>query len=91
MQNKTRSGIANYKRLYLLSLIDSGVNTVPLLEAKTGMGRRTIQALIKSLVDLDVELNRVGSDRTGWYEITSWGFISKEYIQINLQHIKGVL
>lgn len=88
---KTRSGIANYKRLYLLSLIDKGVNTVPMLEVETGMSKRSIEALIKSFVDLDVELKRVGSDRTGWYEIKSWGFIDKEYVETHLHHIKDVV
>lgn len=86
--NKTRNGIANNKRLYIFTLIEKGVNTVPLLEAETGFPKRTIEKLLTTLMDLDMSVERVGSDRNGHYIVSSWGFVSKTYVQRNIETIK---
>lgn len=80
-----------YRRLYIAYLIDTGINTVPLLLESTKMPKRTLQDTILALAEMDVVCAISGGTKNRSYSIDSWGAINKSYIKNNLQHIKGVL
>ncbi len=72
-------------------LIDSGVNTVPAIMEATGMPRRTAQDAISALGEIGVHCEFTGATKNGVYRVKDWGPIKPEWIQINLQHVLGVL
>ncbi len=80
-----------YRRLYVAYLIDTGINTVPLLLENTEMPKRTLQDTILALAEIDIVCAISGGTKNRSYAIESWGAINKSYIKNNLQHIKGVL
>jgi hypothetical protein len=80
-----------YRRLYIAHLIDTGINTVPMLLDSTGMHRRTLQDTILSLSEMDIICASIGGTKNRSYSIEEWGAINKNYITNNLQHIKDVL
>jgi hypothetical protein len=80
-----------YRRLYIAHLIDSGVNTVPLLLDSTKMHKRTLQDTILALAEMDIVCAVSGGTKNRTYSIEEWGAINRNYIKKNLQHIKGVL
>lgn len=80
-----------YRRLYVAHLIDTGVNTVPLLLETTEMPKRTLQDTILALAEMDIVCAVSGGTKNRAYSIKEWGAINKSYIKKNLQHIKGVL
>lgn len=80
-----------YRRLYVAHLIDTGVNTVPLLLETTGMPKRTLQDTILALAEIDIVCAVSGGTKNRTYSIEEWGAINKSYIKKNLQHINGVL
>ena len=80
-----------YRRLYIAYLIDTGVNTVPLLLNATEMHKRTLQDTILALAEIDIVCATSGGTKNRIYSIDSWGAINKGYIKNNLQHIKTVL
>ena len=80
-----------YRRLYIAHLIDTGINTVPLLLEVTGMPKRTLQDTILALAEMDIVCAISGGTKNRSYSISEWGAINKNDIKNNLQHIKGVL
>ena len=80
-----------YRRLYIAHLIDTGINTVPLLLDSTGMPKRTLQDTLLALAEMDIVCAVSGGTKNRSYSIEEWGAINKNYIKNNLQHIKGVL
>lgn len=80
-----------YRRIYVAFLIDSGTNTVPALIDATEMPRRTLQDTLKALADLDIVIESRGGTKNASYAVESWGAIDKDWIKINLQHVKSVL
>lgn len=88
---KTNSKITFYRRLLIATLIDSGIGTVPRLVEITGMGRRTVQEVLNTLSDIGISCLRTGSTKSGYYFISDWGFLGKNKIKKELQHINDVL
>lgn len=80
-----------YRRLYVAYLIDSGTNTVTGILDATTMPKRTLQATLKALSDLDIIVEKRGGTKNASYQISSWGAIDKDWIKNNLHHIIGVL
>ncbi|PVZ63406.1 helix-turn-helix domain-containing protein [Pelagibaculum spongiae] len=92
MTNKpSKTKTSYYRRLLVAHLIDTGINTPPLILETTGMPRRTLQDTIKALAELDIECTDAGGTINRSYSITSWGAINKGWIKNNLQKIKDVL
>ena len=89
MHSKTKKSY--YRRLYVAYLIDSGVNTVPLLIETTDMPKRTLQDTLAALAELDILLESEGGTKNLTYQISNWGAINKKWIKNNLQHVKNVL
>jgi len=89
--NHSKTKTCFYRRLYVAYLIDSGVNTVPKLIKATGMPKRTAQDTIKSLAEYDVLCVFQGATKDGFYQITGWGAIRKNWIKDNLKHVIDVL
>ncbi|MCG6201377.1 helix-turn-helix domain-containing protein [Psychromonas antarctica] len=88
-QSKTKT--AYYRRLLVAYLIDTGVNTPPLILGATGMARRTLQDTIKALAELDIECVDTGGTINKSYSIKSWGAINSSWIEDNLEQVKDVL
>jgi hypothetical protein len=80
-----------YRRLYVAYLIDMGIDTTPLLMDKTGMPKRTVQDVISSLAEMDIKCEFQGAKKNGFYVITDWAAIKKEWIAKNLINIVDVL
>ena len=80
-----------YRRLYVAYLINSGTNTVQGIIDATEMHRRTLQDTLRALSDLDIICESRGGTKASSYRITQWGAIDKDWIHINLQHVKDVL
>lgn len=80
-----------YRRLYVAHLIDTGVNTVPLLLEATEMPNRTLQDTIKALAEIDIVCAMAGGTKNRSYSIDAWGAIDNKWIKNNLQHVKSVL
>lgn len=76
------------RRLLVAYLIDIGVNTVPKMMKATGMPRRTAQASILGLCEVQITASVVSR---GSYSISDWGAVNKEWIKHNLSHIGTVL
>lgn len=80
-----------YRRLYISYLIDSGIDNVPAIIEATGMPKRTAQDTIAALKELAIEVEFIGGNKNGHYQVNSWGAISKQWILENLDEIKTVL
>lgn len=80
-----------YRRLLLAYLIDCGVNSVDKLLDETKWSKRTLQSVLKSMLDYGIKVETEGGTVDRTYTITSWGAINKEWIKENLQHINNVL
>lgn len=80
-----------YRRLYISYLIDSGIDNVPAIIEATGMPKRTAQDTIAALKELAIEVEFIGGNKNGHYQVNSWGAISKRWILENLDEIKTVL
>ncbi|PKF51086.1 winged helix-turn-helix domain-containing protein [Enterovibrio nigricans] len=87
--SKTKTSF--YRRLLVAYLIDEGVNTVPAIIGETGMPRRTAQDTIDALAELDIEVQFVGANKNGGYQISDWGAINKSWVKRNLSFIKETL
>lgn len=87
--SKTKTSF--YRRLLVAHLIDSGVNTVPLIMAETQMPRRTAQDTLLALGELHIECQFVGAKKDGAYEIQDWGAINKKWVKTHLNQIKQTL
>lgn len=89
IHSKTKTSF--YRRLYVAYLIDTGINTVPMLLDATRMPKRTLQDTILALSELDITCKTAGGTKNRTYSIENWGAINKDYISNNLQYVKGVL
>ncbi|KPW03196.1 helix-turn-helix domain-containing protein [Pseudoalteromonas sp. P1-11] len=87
--SKTKSSF--YRRLLLAGYIENGVNTIPKIMQEIDIPRRTAQDTINALIELDIECCYVGSTKNGYYEICSWGAIDREWVKVNLEHLKNTL
>lgn len=76
--SKTQSSF--YRRLYVAHLIAQGINTVPALQAHTGMPRRTAQDTIGALGELDIQCTFMGANKDGHYQINQWGPIDPNWV-----------
>ncbi|MFK5950000.1 MAG: winged helix-turn-helix domain-containing protein [Methylococcales bacterium] len=89
--NYSKTKTSFYRRLYVAYLIDSGINTVPKLIKATGMPKRTAQDTIKALSEHDITCEFQGATKDGYYLITDWAAIKKNWIKSNLKHVIDVL
>ena len=87
----TKTKTSYYRRLYVAYLIDTGVNTVPLIMETTDMPKRTLQDTLAALIEIDVVYSFNGGTKNRTYSIEEWGAINKHWIKSNLQHVKSVL
>jgi hypothetical protein len=83
--SKTQTSL--YRRVYVLWLIDSGINSVPLITEATGMPRRTAQDIINAIHELGVTFDNAG----GTFTITSWGMIERRWLDANIVHVRVML
>ena len=91
IQKHSKTKKSFYRRLLVAYLIDTGINTVPLLIGATSMPKRTIQDTITALSELDIECVFSGATKNGHYSINGWGAINKKYIKDNLNTVNYVL
>ncbi|QIR16686.1 helix-turn-helix domain-containing protein (plasmid) [Shewanella aestuarii] len=75
------------RRLLVAYLIEHGVNTVPKLMQMTGWPNRSIQKLILSLADMNVQISFVGAKKNGQYQVTDWASLNKAWI---CQHVNTI-
>ncbi|MFL0809848.1 MAG: winged helix-turn-helix domain-containing protein [Agarilytica sp.] len=87
--SKTKTSF--FRRLYVAHLIDSGINTVPAIIEVTGMPKRTAQDTILALHELNVDVEFVGANKNGSYQVNDWGAINKTWVENHIKHIKEVL
>ncbi|MDD1781930.1 winged helix-turn-helix domain-containing protein [Enterovibrio sp. ZSDZ35] len=87
--SKTKTSF--YRRLLVAYLIEQGVNTVPAIMNETGMPRRTAQDTIDALGELDIDVQFVGANKNGGYQISDWGAINKTWVKKHLVLIKDTL
>jgi len=87
--SKTRSSF--YRRLYVAYLIDTGVDTVPAIEAFTGMPRRTAQDTLQALAEIDITCRFVGAKRNGAHVIDDWGPIRLDWLRTHIEKIAQAL
>ena len=89
--NPSKPKSAFFRRLYIAYLIDTGINTIPLIMEKTGMHRRTVQDVIFALAEMDIKCEFQGATKNGHYVITDWAAINKVWTAKNLQYVVDVL
>lgn len=87
----TRTKNANHKRMLVAYLINMGVNTVPRIAVKTKLPKRTVENIIKTLSDLDIDVEYQGARKNGKYVINSWGCVNLEWIENNLTYMEGFI
>ena len=64
----------NYEVAVLAALVQLDKPTKPRITEKTGISDQRVNLAIKNLRDiLGVHISRVGSNKTGFYNIDSWG------------------
>lgn len=64
---------------------------MPAIMSATGMPRRTAQDTISALAEIGVVCEFTGPTKSGRYQITDWGPISRAWVKNNLKHVKNVL
>ncbi|CCO45442.1 conserved hypothetical protein [Vibrio nigripulchritudo SOn1] len=79
------------RRLLVAYIIDSGSNSVSDIVDVSGMSRRTVQDVIKSLPELEMRIEYSGRGKARKYHITSWGAVNKEWTENNIQYICDLL
>lgn len=82
MQIKNLFESAYYRRLILAYIIDeqgpiSTVNIVNLLN----WPKNTVKSNISAIQDMGIEVEYVGSRKTGGYQLVSWGPIKKSWVK----------
>ncbi|WP_070962576.1 helix-turn-helix domain-containing protein [Vibrio sonorensis] len=87
--SKTKTSF--YRRLFIAYLIDSGVNTIPQIQAEITIPRRTAQDTITALEELDIECQFTGALKNGHYRIASWGPIDPNWVKQNIDAIRSTL
>ena len=88
MESSNKYKIAFYRRLVLAYLIEDmqPINITNL--AKTlGWSRRTVEVNVLNLDSVGITVTRIGSKRTGGYQLDDWGpikktWVSKHYLQM---------
>lgn len=64
----------NYEMAVLAALVQIEKPTKPSITEKTGISDQRVNLALKNLREfLDVHISRVGSNKTGYYHIDSWG------------------
>jgi hypothetical protein len=64
----------NYEVAVLAALVQLEKPTKPSITEKTGISDQRVNLAIRNLRDiLDVKISRIGSNKTGFYNIDSWG------------------
>jgi len=64
----------NYEMAVLAALVQIEEPTKPNITEKTGISDQRVNIALNNLRDfLDVHISRVGSNKTGYYHIDSWG------------------
>ncbi|WP_407332827.1 helix-turn-helix domain-containing protein [Enterovibrio sp. 27052020O] len=91
MTKPSKTKTSFYRRLLVSHLIDQGVNTVPAIIKETGMPRRTAQDTIDALEELDIDVQFVGANKNGGYEIRDWGAVNKDWVAKNESRIREAL
>ncbi|MEJ2444993.1 MAG: helix-turn-helix domain-containing protein [Exilibacterium sp.] len=95
MNTASKQKRAFYRKLYLSYLIDTEKHSVPSLQQKTGMPRRTIQDCLKTLSDINIRCEFVpiagARNNAGFYRIVSWGPIQQDWVRENIDRIVGTL
>lgn len=91
MTNPSKTQTAFFRRIYMLWLIDQGIDNVPAITEQTGMPRRTVQDTLKALHELGVRVAFEGANRNGGYSVIDWGPINRNWIGENLPEIKAIL
>lgn len=73
----------NYEMAVLAALVQLEKPTKPSITAKTGISDQRVNRALKNLREiLGLEISRVGSNKTGHYQIDTWGaFESGKHIQ----------
>lgn len=87
----TNSQLTFFRRLLVAFLIESGTNTVPAIQQKTGMHRRTAQDTISGLKEYGIQCQFVGATKNGHYEITDWGPIKRDWVAAHFDLILRLL
>lgn len=85
VHSKTKTSF--YRRIYVVWLIQQGINSVPKIIEATGMPRRTAQDTLAAIHELDIDLENTN----GTYRVASWGAVSEQWVHNNIPHLKAVL
>ena len=82
MEIKNLFGSAYYRRLVLAYVIDEQepISTVE-IENLLNWPKNTIKSNISGLRDIGIEVEHVGSRKTGGYQLQSWGPIEKKWVK----------
>ncbi|MGF1767601.1 winged helix-turn-helix domain-containing protein [Enterovibrio makurazakiensis] len=91
MSKPSKTKTSFYRRLLVAFLIDQGVNTVPAIIKKTGMPRRTAQDTIDALEELDIDVQFVGANKNGGYQIHDWGAVNRDWVAKHEDRIREAL
>lgn len=87
--SKTRTSF--YRRLYLAWLIEQGIDSVPAIQAATGMPRRTAQDTLAALAELDIQCQFDGANKNGHYRIVQWGPIDAVWVSQHAETLAHTL
>ncbi|WP_194439561.1 helix-turn-helix domain-containing protein [Vibrio fluminensis] len=87
--SKTKTSF--YRRLLLAYLIDSGVDTLPKIQAEINIPRRTAQDTINALREIDIVCAFSGAQKNGHYQVESWGPFDKDWVEENVERIRKTL
>lgn len=76
-----RSQGAFFRKLVISYVIaEHGPISINEITEKLGWSRRTVEENIKALPDVGIEVKRIGSKKTGGYNLFDWGPIKKDWI-----------
>ena len=83
---------AYYRRLILAFVIDEQkhINSKDLSEL-LGWPKRTVYTNLQGVKSLGIEIEYIGSRRTGGYQLNSWGPFRKSWIKDHFEEIKSAL
>ncbi len=72
-----------FRRLILAHLISTGQRNAKSLADELDWPLRTVEANLKSMLDVGITIRYVGSKRAGHYELVDWGPINSEWVSEN--------
>lgn len=75
------------RKLLIAYLIESGINTVPMIIKRTGFKHRTVQDTIANMSSFGIEIERSGSFKDGIYIVRDWGVINKKIVKSHIDII----